>query len=299
MYQGSESVLLRKLVFLVLIPGILGWGPEGHYATCKIAEGYLSEEAASAVKELLGESATAKGDLASVCSWPDDIRKQYPWSAALHFADTPDYVCNYDYQRDCVDTFGNKGRCVTGAIFNYTKQLSGYQNSIVQSKYNLTEALMFLSHFFGDVHQPLHMGYLGDYGGNLIGVQWYESKTNLHRVWDDKIIESALKSFYNSDLSTMIQSIHKKIQAGWSNAASSWRVCPNNETVCPNQYASESIISACEYAYTNVTAGTTLGDEYFLSRLPVVEKKLAQGGVRLAASLNRIFSPRAQLIAQY
>lgn len=31
-------------------------------------------------------------------------------------------------------------------------------------------------------------------------------------------------------------------------------------------------------------------DEYFLSRLPVVEKRLAQAGVRLAATLNRIFS---------
>jgi len=36
-------------------------------------------------------------------------------------------------------------------------------------------------------------------------------------------------------------------------------------------------------------------DEYFLSRLPVVEKRLAQGGIRLAATLNRIFSAKPKL----
>ena len=58
-------------------------------------QGYLNEEALAVVKQLLPP--IAKGELASVCSWPDDIRKQYRWSAALHFADTPDYVCNYNY----------------------------------------------------------------------------------------------------------------------------------------------------------------------------------------------------------
>ncbi|POO03671.1 S1/P1 nuclease [Trema orientale] len=293
MYGSRLWLTLRELVFLLLIPGILGWGEEGHYATCKIAEGYLNEEALAVVKQLL--PASAKGDLASVCSWPDDIRKQYRWSSALHFADTPDFKCNYEYCRDCHDTAGNKDRCVTGAIYNYTKQLSGYQDPIVKSKYNLTEALLFLSHFFGDVHQPLHMGYLGDLGGNLIPIHWYDKNTNLHRVWDDMIIDSALKSFYDSDLRKMIQDIQRKIENGWSSDASTWTICENNRIVCPDLYASESIISACKFAYTNATSGSTLGDEYFLSRLPVVEKKLAKGGVRLAATLNRIFSYKAKL----
>ncbi|GKD85473.1 endonuclease 4-like protein, partial [Tanacetum coccineum] len=55
---------------------------------------------------------------------------------------------------DCHDSSGVKDRCVTGAIYNYTEQLvMGYNASNSVTQYNLTEALMFLSHYIGDVHQ--------------------------------------------------------------------------------------------------------------------------------------------------
>ncbi|KAF3976455.1 hypothetical protein CMV_000366 [Castanea mollissima] len=294
---GSELVWVsRSLGFLLLIPGILGWGKEGHYAICKIAEGYLTEDAIAAVKELLPE--TAGGNLAAVCSWSDEIRHNFRWrwSSALHYIDTPDFECNYEYCRDCHDSAGHKNRCVTGAIYNYTMQLaSAYQNTNLKLHYNLTEALMFLSHFMGDVHQPLHVGFTGDEGGNTIVVRWFRRKSNLHHVWDDMIIDSALKTFYCSDLEIMIKAIQRNITNGWSNEISSWENCSHNDTVCPNPYASESISLACKFAYKNATPGSTLGDDYFLSRLPIVEKRLAQGGVRLAATLNRIFTSQLKL----
>ncbi|MBA0807851.1 hypothetical protein Gohar_023628, partial [Gossypium harknessii] len=87
---------------------------------------YLTKDALATVKELLPDS--ARGELASVCSWADDVRWHYHWSSPLHYVDTPDFKCNYKYCRDCHDTAGHKDRCVTGAIFNYTKQLfSAYQ----------------------------------------------------------------------------------------------------------------------------------------------------------------------------
>nr|XP_023913358.1 endonuclease 4-like isoform X1 [Quercus suber] len=210
---GSELVWVRRsLGILLLMPGILGWGKEGHYAICKIAEGYLTEDAVAAVKELLPES--AGGNLAAVCSWPDEIRHNFRWrwSSALHYIDTPDFKCNYEYCRDCHDSAGHKNRCVTGAIYNYTMQLaSAYQNTNLKLHYNLTEALMFLSHFMGDVHQPLHVGFTGDEGGNTIVVRWFRRKSNLHHVWDDMIIDSALKTFYCSDLEIMIKAIQRNI----------------------------------------------------------------------------------------
>ncbi|KAK4589971.1 hypothetical protein RGQ29_020514 [Quercus rubra] len=293
---GSELVWVRSLGFLLLMPGILGWGMEGHYAICKIAEGYLTEDAVAAVKELLPES--AGGNLAAVCSWPDQIRHNFRWrwSSALHYVDTPDFKCNYEYCRDCHDSAGHKNRCVTGAIYNYTMQLaSAYQNTNLKLHYNLTEALMFLSHFIGDLHQPLHVGFTGDEGGNTIVVRWFRRKSNLHHVWDDMIIDSALKTFYCSDLEIMIKAIQRNITNGWSNEISSWEKCSHNDTVCPNPYASESISLACKFAYKNATPGSTLGDDYFLSRLPIVEKRLAQGGVRLAATLNRIFTSELKI----
>ncbi|KAK1301855.1 Endonuclease 2 [Acorus calamus] len=56
------------------------------------------------------------------------------------------------------------------------------------------------------------------------------------------------------------------------------------------RFASESIETACDYAYKGVEQDSTLADEYFFSRLPVMEKRIAQAGVRLAVLLNRIFN---------
>ncbi|XP_065877653.1 endonuclease 4-like isoform X2 [Euphorbia lathyris] len=246
------------IIFLLhLVTGIQGWGKEGHYAICRIAEGYLTEDALAAIRELLPDS--AEGELAEVCSWADHVRFHYHWSSALHYVDTPDFLCNYNYCRDCHDSSGRKDRCVTGAIFNYTNQLTSvYQNSNPVFNYNLTEALMFLAHFIGDVHQPLHVGFTGDLAGNLIQVRWYRRKTNLHHVWDDMIIDSALKTFYSSDIAIMIQSIQNNMTEGWSNQLPVWEYCQSNRTVCPNIYASESVSLACKYAYKNATPGSTL-----------------------------------------
>ncbi|KAL5774574.1 hypothetical protein ACOSP7_012131 [Xanthoceras sorbifolium] len=292
---GSRLLWIgRALIFFQLVNGVLGWGKEGHFAICKIAEGYLTEDALAAVKELLPDS--AEGDLANVCSWADEVRFHWHWSGALHYIDTPDFKCNYEYCRDCHDSAGRKDRCVTGAIYNYTMQLkSGYENSVSEVKYNLTEALMFLSHFIGDVHQPLHVGFTGDEGGNTIIVRWFRRKTNLHHVWDTMIIESALKTFYSSNITVMIQTIQRNITDDWANDISSWENCKSNHTVCPDPYASESISLACKFAYRNATPGSTLKDDYFLSRLPIVEKRLAQGGIRLAATLNRIFASQIKI----
>ncbi|WOH11794.1 hypothetical protein DCAR_0831286 [Daucus carota subsp. sativus] len=277
------------LFLVLLLPSAMGWGKEGHFAICKIAQGLLNKETLAAVRALLPDY--ADGDLAAVCSWADEVRFHMRWSSPLHYVDTPDFRCNYKYCRDCHDTVGRKDRCVTGAIYNYTEQLLlGVHDLNSEKNNNLTEALMFLSHFIGDVHQPLHVGFLGDEGGNTITVRWYRRKTNLHHVWDTMIIDSSLKTFYNSDLSNLIQAIQSNITGVWFMDSLSWRNCTADHVVCPDPYASESIELACKFAYRNATPGTTLGDDYFLSRLPVVEKRLAQAGVRLAATLNRIFT---------
>ncbi|KAL3851282.1 hypothetical protein ACJIZ3_013164 [Penstemon smallii] len=288
-YEGSklllqtEFIILEKTHWLCNLTVVILFS---------VAENYLTPDALAAAKALLPDS--AEGDLAAVCSWPDQIRFHYRWSSPLHYIDTPDFRCNYQYCRDCHDSVGRKDRCVTGAIYNYTMQLMSEhrQSDLSVTKYNLTEALMFLSHFVGDVHQPLHVGFTGDEGGNTINVRWYRRKSNLHHVWDTMIIESALKTYYNSDLATMIQSIQSNITDAFIDVAS-WKNC--NGTVCPEPYASESINLACKFAYRNATPGSTLGDDYFLSRLPVVEQRLAQGGVRLAAILNSIFSAQPSL----
>ncbi|KAF7018973.1 hypothetical protein CFC21_032206 [Triticum aestivum] len=283
---------LLLLLHVVLVaaaagaPAAQAWGKEGHYMTCKIADGFLTKEATAGVKALLPSS--ANGELAEVCSWADSQRFRYRWSSPLHFADTPE-DCKFSYARDCHDTKGNKDACVVGAINNYTAAL---QDS--SSPYDRTESLMFLAHFVGDVHQPLHCGHVDDLGGNTILVRWYRRKSNLHHVWDVDVIEQAMKDLYGKDQDAMVKAIQRNITEDWSREEKQWEACRSKTKTCADKYAQESAALACD-AYKGVKQDSTLGDEYYSEALPVVEKRIAQGGVRLAAILNRIFSGNGKL----
>ncbi|XP_020191626.1 endonuclease 2 [Aegilops tauschii subsp. strangulata] len=292
--QAGTALLLLVAVVVAALPApSLGWGVDGHLIICQIAQGRLSDAAAKAVNELLPSG--AGGNLSSLCSWADRVRFRYHWSAPLHFIDVPDNVCSYSYDRDCKDEEGVKGRCVAGAINNYTSQLLTYGSSSLSpsskssGQYNLTEALLFLSHFMGDIHQPLHCGFASDRGGNTIDVHWYRRKTVLHHVWDVSIIQTAEKDYYDEGAGEFVDALNKNITGAWSDKVQEWEECAKNQTACPDKYGSESITAACDSAYKGVTEDSTLSDEYFGSRLPVVNLRLAQGGVRLAATLNRIF----------
>ncbi|XP_022968126.1 endonuclease 2 [Cucurbita maxima] len=286
--KPCRAFMAGLLVFLVFIfPVSFGWGLDGHFTICKIAQSRLSRAAADAVQRLLPEY--ANGELANVCIWADRIKFRYRWSSALHYVNTPESLCTYQYARDCKDENGVEGRCVAGAINNYTSQLLTYKTRSSSSQYNLTEALLFLSHFMGDIHQPLHVGFAEDKGGNTIEVHWYTRKQNLHHIWDSNIIETAEEKFYDSSVNGLIDAIQMNITKEWTDEVEEWVKCNSKTIACTDIYASESIRAACDWAYKGVTEGATLAAKYFSTRVPVVYLRLAQGGVRLAAVLNSIF----------
>ncbi|KAI4342965.1 hypothetical protein MLD38_027523 [Melastoma candidum] len=253
--------------------GAYGWSKEGHVMTCQIAQSLLKPDVAEVVGHLL--PAYAKGDLSSLCIWPDQIRHwhKYHWTSSLHFIDTPDDACSFDY---------------SSAVQNFTSQLLHYKDGTADRRYNMTEALLFLSHFMGDIHQPMHVGFSSDEGGNTIELHWFHRKSNLHHVWDRDIILTAAADYYEKDMSLLLQDIEANYTDGvWSDDTSSWTNC-DDLLSCPLQYAGESISLACKWAYKGVQPGVTLADDYFDSRMPVVMKRIAQGGVRLAMILNRV-----------
>lgn len=258
--------------------------------TCQIAQEHLEPHAAEVVRQLLPDY--ADGNLSSLCTWPDQIRHwyKYRWTSSLHFIDTPDKACTFDYERDCHDSHGVEDMCVAGAIQNFTSQLMHYKEGSSDRRYNMTEALLFLSHFMGDIHQPLHVGFTSDEGGNTINLRWYRHKSNLHHVWDREIILTAAKELYEKDMALFQEDIQKNLSlGGWSDDMSTWEDC-DDLLSCPTKYAAESINLACKWGYKGVSQGETLSDEYFESRLPIVTKRIAQGGVRLAMVLNTVFA---------
>lgn len=90
-----------------------------------------------------------------------------------------------------------------------------------------------------------------------------------------------------------IDAIQQNITKVWDDQVKEWENCDDNDSFpCPAIYASESAIDSCKWAYKDAAEGSVLDDDYFLSRFPIVNLRLAQGGVRLAAILNRIFDKK-------
>ncbi len=171
------------LLALVLVtPGpAIGWGLEGHAVVAEFATMRLTDAANAQVAALLepGES------LASVASWADDVRHKRSETAQWHFVDIPKSATQYDPARDCRPT--PHGDCVVAAIERFKTVLA----NATAARPARAEALKFLVHFVGDIHQPLHCADNHDRGGNDITVAFFKASTNLHAVWDTGIITKA------------------------------------------------------------------------------------------------------------
>ncbi|MCO5583479.1 hypothetical protein L7F22_037390 [Adiantum nelumboides] len=283
------SSVLKVIALTVFLQVNLAyaWGKEGHYIACAIAQSLLSESTLKAVQSLLPKH--AGGRLANLCSWANEMRLLEPWhwSIPLHFVETPDFLCNYDYHRDCQNFEGYHDMCTVGAINNYTAQLTTHGSSI--KPYNLTEAILFLAHFMGDIHQPLHVGFSKDSRAQLINLQWYNEEKTLHHVWDDGILHGLKAQHYSqSNILELIKDIQENITGYWKDDVPNWTFCESGKVTCPDLYAKESIKLACWWAYKGASRGSSLDDKYYHSRLAVVQKRLAQAGVRLASILNKV-----------
>jgi len=171
----------------------LAWGKSGHAVVGKIAQTQLTTAASTYIQQLLTSRFNTQ-QLADVASWPDDVLyntsnpdyNKFPWSKTMHYINV-EYnwprVWVPDALKNCTST-----PCVITAIQNFTKFLSTPGNSAA----SCGEALSFLTHFVGDLHQPLHCGYRLDLGGNLIRVYFLNNSTikPLHSVWDDGMIDA-------------------------------------------------------------------------------------------------------------
>ena len=150
--RKSMSVRFQFCVALILlvvkVPDSAAWGPQGHRVIGFIADGHLKPE----VKELIAEKFNINS-LADVATWADRTRKKRKEESSWHYTNIEEGQWTYDAERDCPDR-----ACVTEKIHEFSSILRS--TPLRERK----DALKFLVHFVGDVHQPLHLGNLKDRG---------------------------------------------------------------------------------------------------------------------------------------
>lgn len=143
------------------------------------------------------------------------------------------------------------------AILNYTAQLStGTYNGKQLTATQMSEAAKFLIHFFGDIHEPLHLGWAGDAGGNAYsGTFINANNVALHAVWDTNIIERRDNDFggVKGYVNWLIASINASDPNAFFRAnISAWATCKDPTVlanVCSDEWAEQGIEYACTYAY--------------------------------------------------
>lgn len=261
----GTSLTLRAMpaaaiALALVLPGTArAWGPNGHRVVGAIAENHLSEEALAAVRDLMGPESLARAS-----TWADEIRSDPEWSRAA-----PWHYINIADDETLETTERNPRGDVLSAMERFERVLRDPE----APRQDRVEALRFLVHFVGDVHQPLHVGRSSDAGGNRILVLWFGEATDLHSLWDSGLIEARELSY--TELVRFLDHPTPEQVADWQ--ASGYR-----------DWIAESFALRDEvYALGD----RRLGYDYLRDKTPIVERRLLQAGVRLAGLLDSIFRP--------
>lgn len=283
----------RQLILAALSLTMLGWAlpaqawdATGHRAVAEIALANVSPQTAVRIHALLqaGPKLHTPGcpvdTLGDAATWPDCLRgdeAHWQFTFAWHYQDIP--VCgHFDIKTGCVG-----GNCVSAQIARMRRILADRRQGDTQRLI----ALAFLTHFIGDIHQPLHVGDHGDRGGNQVIVDHQtlprigdpSRPENLHWFWDT-LSGPALAGAGRPLVRVYTPAERARIATG---DVSDW--------------ARESYDLARTLAYARAfrhdpCVGSPpreidISDADVRASLPVVRQRLVQAGLRLARVLDR------------
>ncbi len=252
----------KKLViaaFILSSTQLFGWGLTGHRVVGQVAENHLSKKAKAKIQSILGDET-----LAIVSVWMDEERSNPKYDHAIdwHWVTIPDGM-----------TYAETIKNPNGDVILTINRLIAELKTGGLTKEQEVERIKMLVHFVGDIHQPLHVGKEGDRGGNGVKVKWFWNSTNLHSVWDSKIIDD--KQFSYTELATAIDHPNKDQINQWqADGVLVW--------------ANESI--ALRDQVYNLPEDNELSYQYLYDNWGTVQQRLLKAGVRLAGILNEIYN---------
>ena len=257
---------ITKTIFVVVaslscaLPSF-SWDKKGHDITAAIAQHHLTGEAQKQIKELLDGKT-----IIYWAPWMDDASNmpEYRYSKTWHYFDIEEGKDVTDYPHS------EKGDIITAI----TAQIEGLKgNTLTREERQL--ALKFLVHLMGDLHQPMHLGYPEDLGGNTIKVKFFNKEQSLHSMWDGALTSKSHDWSHTEWAEELDIEDADSISSITSGTLHDW--------------ARQSHAYA-EDIYRGTPTDKNLSFEYVRTWTPVVERQFLYGGLRLAHILNEIFS---------
>jgi hypothetical protein len=295
------------------------WGCEGHQVVALLAEKHLTPHALAVAKKILADGPIdpslsryckqgGADPLADASTWPDDIRGIRPEASPWHYIDIPRGTTVRDVEKFC----DPKESCVTRAIADNLAIL----RSSEADPQKRADALRFVIHFVGDLHQPLHAVTNNDEGGNCVPVAFFDAMPqarnpqtesyapNLHGVWDTNILERATKGKTVDEVAAELDASFRKKIARWQKGAANidawaWesyqlamkKVYGKLPVAVPVE--EPQLIKSCaddnHVSTRMLQLIERLEEPYQQMAIPIVRERLAQAGARLAMLLNQLW----------
>src|SRR5690606_32241615 len=261
--SASRAFSLRVLTRLLLSSALAGFACsaqafdfQGHALVCQMAYAQLSESVQKKVDALVAKSPEKHFSVA--CAWPDNVRdqKRYEHTKPWHFVNVPRSATSVSASA-CP-----KQGCLLSAIAEMQQRLQNKPDADWQ-------ALLFLGHFMADLHQPMHVSYFDDRGGNRTSVRFLGDKTNLHHLFDGDILG---KRNFRKQAPQWLTTISGQKQQWQQGDALSW--------------ANESL-QITRAVYAQLPASHNIGPDYRDTFAPQLELQLKKASVRLALVLEK------------
>lgn len=253
---------MKKLFFavfsLTLSFQVFSWGQTGHRVTAAIAEQHLSWKAKRMVHKLL-----VNEDMAEVSTFSDEMRSNPSefWKKTA----TPWHYVNV-HEGEVYEKAPPEGDAVT-ALEMFSKQLKNKKSSREEKQL----ALKFIVHIIGDLHQPFHSGTNVDQGGNKVKVRFFNEESNIHRVWDEQLIDNQRLSY-----TEWTERLNKKID---KKKIKQWNQTDPVIWITESHQLRLGLYPEKDRIYY----------DYQYKAIPIVKQRLQMGGIRLAAYLNELF----------
>ncbi len=268
-------------VIAAIVPNLaFGWGEDGHKVVGQVAETLLSPEVRAEVMELYTPDYDS---LAEYGTWADRVRGNEAFAAAApwHYVNVQKGATTIDRAGACPPERG----CALTVVEAEAARVADPGVPLWRRR----QALAWLVHVVGDLHQPMHVGHKEDRGGNLLVVSVDGQRQSLHRYWDTTVVEGMASRWED-----LAQELLREASA---DALSQARTA-----VEPAQWAEESRWLAASFAYDLPTStkvhdgaepprryGPKMSPSYRRRSQEVARERLLQAGVRLAALLERAF----------
>ena len=253
------------IAFCLLIPQrSSAWGMLGHRITGQIAQSYLTPKAKQAIHAILGDSMIAMSS-----NWADFIKSDtvFKYADPWHYINLEDGLSYagmqaYLKQDTAVDAYTR---------LNFlAKQLKNKKLPLNSRRFYLR----MLIHIAEDLHQPMHVSREEDLGGNKIKVLWFGDSTNLHSVWDEKLI--AYQQLSYTEYANVINH-------ATSQQVREWQQQPISQWLYDSYGIAQQLYSEIKQP------NQRLSFRYNYDHVATLNQQLLKGGVQLAGLLNSIF----------